>query len=118
MASRTKDYLADLTDLDLKMHQALLDDGNTKRSRAFQFLKKHKGKWLSMPILAAHMNTRSIASVIQGLRQFGCDIDNRTEKQGSMGLGQTNECKSWYSLRREPKDILAEREADPKANLP
>ena len=119
MNSQTnKNYAPDLTDLELKRYQLMLEDGNSKSGKLFRLLRDHKGQWIPLPTIGAHIKTRSVNGHISRLRQIGCVIDNQWElEQEGSTWGETRACKSWYRLRKEPQDFLNEREATAKANL-
>jgi len=110
-----KPYWKDLTDLELQRGQANLERGTSKTATVFQILRHRKGQWTDLPRLGQAARCRCVSALIAMLRKRGCVIENLTDKHNNEGPGEEWEVKSWYKLVKEPKDVLAERDAQPNA---
>jgi len=47
-----------------------------------QLLNRHRGQWVSLPVIAAHMKGFAVHSRVANLRKLGCRIENRVETVG------------------------------------
>ena len=97
-----------LTRLDLLSYQVLLEEGNSKTARAFRLLLCAKGGWVRMPAIGKTVQCRAVGSLMSSMRKFGCVIDNKIQRADGTHEGETTDCKSWYRLVKEPKEIAAE----------
>ena len=110
-----KDYTQDLSDEQLADSQVQLDDAATKQAVVFRILKASKGLWVPVPDLGRAARTRNLIGIISRVRRRGAVVENRQEPGHEHGEFEGWEGRSWYRLLKEPKDILAERDAEKHA---